>query len=111
MSSPIDLLNFLYNPIYVKYVVDLLIAGVTTYLNMLIGGNNLRGKDYFFRAGSIKTGAINWGALTALLILLIPNYIGNSQKLGWFIIVVLTTFLISTGCFISAARGSGWKKK
>jgi len=110
MSSPIDFLNFLYNPIWTKYFFDLLIAVITTIMNMMIGGNNLRGTDYFFRAANIKTGAINWGVLTAYLILLIPNYVGNAGKLGWFIIVVLITFLISTGCFISAARGSSWKK-
>ncbi|MBN1245455.1 hypothetical protein JXA31_07675 [Candidatus Bathyarchaeota archaeon] len=110
MSSPVDFLNFLYDPIYVKYAVDLVIAVITAIMNMMVGGNNLRGTDYLFRAANIKTGAINWGVLTAYFILLIPNYAGNTRKLGWFIIVVLITFLISTGCFISAARGSSWKK-
>jgi hypothetical protein len=79
-------------------------------MNMLLGSTKLKGIDYFFNAGSIKAGAINWGVLTVYLILFIPNYAGNLVRLGWFIGVILVSFVVTMGCVISAARGSKWKK-
>jgi hypothetical protein len=104
MAMPLD---FLYNPVTNKYFIDLLIAGVTIFLNII--SDDLKGWQYFYKSSHILTGTISWTFFAVYLTLFIPHYYGDLDKLTIFSFVLIFFWLVTVGCWVCSTLGQGWK--
>ena len=100
-------LDVLYDPITNKYFIDLGLALITIFLNII--SNHLNGSEYLYRVSHILTGAINWTVFTVYLTLFIPHYVGDVDKLTVFSFVIIIFWLLVVGCWVAKTLGQGWK--
>jgi hypothetical protein len=111
MDDPLtQFFSFLYNPVTTRYFIDICMGIITLFINALIGHSNLKGAQYFYKAGSIKGGAGNWILFTFYLTLFVPHYFGNFTKLEYFSVLIGILWLIAIGCAVAATKGSKWKE-
>jgi hypothetical protein len=101
------LLDFLYDPIINKYLIDLGLAFVTIFLNAL--SDDLKGWEYLYKASHIDTGTMGWTIFTVYLTLFIPHYFGDVKKLTIFSFVLVFFWLLTVGCWVVRTLGQGWK--
>ena len=102
-----EALDFLYEPIFNKYFIDLGLAVVMIFLNIL--SNDLDGWQYAYRASHISTGTINWTLFTVYLTLFVPHYFGDKDKLTIFAIVLIFFWLLTIGCWVVTNLGQAWR--
>ena len=100
-------LDVLYDPITNKYLIDLGLAVITTFLNII--SNDLDGREYLYRVSHILTGAINWTIFTVYLTLFIPHYVGDVEKLTIFSFMIIIFWLLVVGCWVATTLGQGWR--
>jgi hypothetical protein len=107
-----NLSNFLYNPVTTKYLLDFVMGVIFLAGNVIIGrlNGNLRGLQYLYKAGGIRTGTANWLSFTIYLCLFAPHYAGNLNKLWYFMFLIIVSILIFSGCVAAAAKGSRWRE-
>jgi len=111
MDDPItQFFNFLYNPVTTRYFIDIGMGIIVLVVNALIGRSNLKGAQYFYKAGGIRVGAVNWVLFTFYLTLFTPHYFGDFTKLKYFSILIGVLWLIAIGCVVVATKGSKWKE-
>jgi len=100
-------LDVLYDPITNKYVIDLILAVIAIFLNII--SNDLDGREYVYRVSHISTGTINWTIFTIYLTLFIPHYVGDVEKLTIFSFIIIIFWLLVVGCWVATTLGQGWR--
>jgi len=104
MATPLEPL---YNPVTSKYLINLVIAGITMLLNIF--SDDSKGWHDLYKASHIATGAFNWTLFTVYLTLFIPHYFLDQDKLMIFSFVLLAFWLMTIGCWVVVGKGQSWK--
>jgi hypothetical protein len=100
-------LDFLYEPITNKYLIDFVISLITIFANII--SDDLEGWEYLYKASHIQTGTVNWTFFTVYLTLFVPHYFGDKDKLTFFALVLIFFWLMTIGCWVVTTLGQEWR--
>jgi hypothetical protein len=103
-----DATQFLFLDPLGKYVLELIIALLATLANKMTDWS-LKGKELFFEAPQIATGAVNWTMCTVGIALAIPPYYGSFNKLVVMASVLVVFIMVVAGCWRVVGMGQSWR--